>query len=518
MAAGVPLRMTALLALLLVSVLPARAAYEWIRDDLAGGGNRAIVRVYLANPPAHPSYTGYGHVTARPETDLHGVVLRSYYSIDDGVTWSALGDIVRDGNFSARLDMAHFAQVGTTPTLYVAIEHHTKPNDPKPANRTYRIEVHRSTDGGKTWALDSTVASQSNTLRGYWAPHLFRRPDDDQLQCYFDDEVYPGAVGRDGQQCLRRKVYAAASRTWIDPVVVAFQDGMSRDGMPTVASLGGGGAGARLLCVFESPANDPPSNPTRVMQVVSPDGGATWGQRGVVYQPLRHGYHALGPWLTTDWQGQLVVAFSTDEDRYPSPPGDNSDPSTLHTDVKYVMSGDGAARWSAAGYVARYADFGGSNLLWPGLDRSRDPAVGLVTQFYRLGVDARVRQGRTAHGPLEASPGTASPLLVARNADGTLHVSWSAACGATDHVAYEGATPITGSLVWTGATCGLGATGSADIDPGAAPTGQSIYFLIVGQTAAAEGSYGRDSVTNERPFATGLSACGRPQDLGGTCP
>ncbi len=515
-------------ALLLATVLPgastttAHAAYDW-SGDLAGSGNRAIVRVYLANPPAHPSYTGYAHVTARPETDLRGVVLRSYYSIDDGVTWNALGDIVRDGSFSARLDMPHFSQVGTTPTLYVAIEHHTKPSDPKPANRTYRIEVHRSTDGGRTWALDSTVASQSNTVRGFWAPHLFRRPGDDQLQCYFDDEVYPATVGRDGQQCLRRKTYVAASRTWIDPVVVAFQDGMSRDGMPTVAALGGSGAGARLLCVFESPADDPPANPTRVMQVVSTDGGVTWGQRGVVYRPLRHGYHALAPWLATDWDGRLVVAFSTDEDRYPAPPGDNSDASTLHTDVKYVMSDvpvspGSETRWSAAGYVARFADLGGSNLLWPGLERSRGPGAGLVSQFYRLGVDTRVRQGRPAHGPLEASPPDAAPLVLSRNAGGTLRIDWAPACGATDHVAYRGMTPIGGALAWTAATCGLGTTGSAEIDPGTPPPGQSIYVVIVGRTDLAEGSYGRDSAAGERPFAAGLGACGRPQDLVGSCP
>jgi hypothetical protein len=54
-------------------------------------------------------------------------------------------------------------------------------------------------------------------------------------------------------------------------------------------------------------------------------------------------------------------------------------------------------------------------------------------------------------------------------------------------------------------------------DPGDPPLGGLLYFVIVGQNAANEGSYG-PATSGERPEAVGVGVCDKPQILTGTCP
>jgi hypothetical protein len=117
--------------------------------------------------------------------------------------------------------------------------------------------------------------------------------------------------------------------------------------------------------------------------------------------------------------------------------------------------------------------------------------------------------------PAEAS---ASQNMTAGKGAGTLvSVTYTPACGATDHVIYWGTTPITGSLAWTNAACARGTSGATSFDPGAPPVGRAFYFVIVGQNATKEGSYGTGS-SAERPEAVGVGTCDRPLDLTGACP
>ena len=60
-------------------------------------------------------------------------------------------------------------------------------------------------------------------------------------------------------------------------------------------------------------------------------------------------------------------------------------------------------------------------------------------------------------------------------------------------------------------------TGHATFDPGDPGPDILVYFVIVGQNAAKEGSYGPSS-SGERLEADGIGACDRPQDLTGTSP
>lgn len=118
--------------------------------------------------------------------------------------------------------------------------------------------------------------------------------------------------------------------------------------------------------------------------------------------------------------------------------------------------------------------------------------------------------------PREASPFGAA--LTAARAAGAIAVAYTPACGALDHAAFWGHGTIAGNAQWTGAACGLGTTGRASFDPGAVAPGDLLYFVVVGQNAAKEGSYGQRSDGTERPEASGVGACDRPRDLSGVCP
>jgi hypothetical protein len=66
-------------------------------------------------------------------------------------------------------------------------------------------------------------------------------------------------------------------------------------------------------------------------------------------------------------------------------------------------------------------------------------------------------------------------------------------------------------------TCGVGNTGLASFDPGTIAPGTLLYFVVVGQNATREGSYGLGTA-GERAEAVGLGTCDLTQDLSGTCP
>lgn len=122
----------------------------------------------------------------------------------------------------------------------------------------------------------------------------------------------------------------------------------------------------------------------------------------------------------------------------------------------------------------------------------------------------------TPPNPKEASAD--GGMKASRAPSGTaVQLSYLPGCGTTDHAAYWGVGPIVGSLAWTNAACGLGSSGVASFDPGDPAPGTFFYFVVVGQSATKEGSYGTGS-SGERPEASGVGACDRPRDLSGTCP
>lgn len=113
------------------------------------------------------------------------------------------------------------------------------------------------------------------------------------------------------------------------------------------------------------------------------------------------------------------------------------------------------------------------------------------------------------------APGTGRPLRVTGRipTDGSLSLDFMPSCDAVDHTLLWGDLAAVSGGAWGGAACGLGTSGLAEWLP---PDG-SLFFVVVGNSAEAEGSYGTDSSGRERPEATGLGPCDLPRDLAATC-
>jgi len=121
----------------------------------------------------------------------------------------------------------------------------------------------------------------------------------------------------------------------------------------------------------------------------------------------------------------------------------------------------------------------------------------------------------TAPNPKEA--GADGAMRASRLAGTAIDVAYAPGCGTLDNAVYWGTGPIVGSPVWTSSACALGNTGHATFDPGDPGPDTQIYFVVVGQNATNEGSYG-PGAAGERPEAIGVGACDKPQVLTGTCP
>jgi hypothetical protein len=109
--------------------------------------------------------------------------------------------------------------------------------------------------------------------------------------------------------------------------------------------------------------------------------------------------------------------------------------------------------------------------------------------------------------------------MTATKGTGTsVNLSYTPACGSLGHVVYRGTGPIGVGLVWNASYCGYDTSGSINFDPGNPPANVFWYFVVVGQQATTEGSYGKNSAGVEEPEATGIGACDLPQRLTGSCP
>jgi hypothetical protein len=119
--------------------------------------------------------------------------------------------------------------------------------------------------------------------------------------------------------------------------------------------------------------------------------------------------------------------------------------------------------------------------------------------------------------PAPREPSANGGMTASRATGSAVDVLYSPGCGTTDNAVYWGTGPIAGSVAWTNAACALGDTGHATFDPGDPAPDSFFYFVIVGQSATKEGSYGSGAF-GERAEAVGIGACDKPQDLAGTCP
>ncbi len=116
--------------------------------------------------------------------------------------------------------------------------------------------------------------------------------------------------------------------------------------------------------------------------------------------------------------------------------------------------------------------------------------------------------------PGEAS-GPASPMLVTgySSPSGAISVSYGPACGAIDHTIYYGDLSQVATMSFSGQACSLGTSAAATFNPGSG----SFFWVIVGNDAVVEGSYGKNSSGVERPEDSGLTTCQVPQNLTAPC-
>ena len=194
-------------------------------------------------------------------------------------------------------------------------------------------------------------------------------------------------------------------------------------------------------------------------------------------------------------------------------------------DSKYVIDVYGSPQADPSGY--------GEGRVWLGsgtftTDSSGNVSWTVLTQNTNFGLIAATATdvaGNTSEfSGLQTTPQEASPaknMTVAIGAGNILQISYTPACGATDHVLYWGSAGPgmigPGGLTWTSAACGLGTSGAAGIPLGNPPVGQAFYFVMVGQNGSVEGSYGQASTGAEKPEATFPAICAKPQLLGGGC-
>jgi hypothetical protein len=116
--------------------------------------------------------------------------------------------------------------------------------------------------------------------------------------------------------------------------------------------------------------------------------------------------------------------------------------------------------------------------------------------------------------PGESSTDGLAPLLATGydNSTDELSISFESGCETDGNNIYYGDLSQVSTMSWSGESCDVGTFGTAAFSPG---TG-SYFFVVVGNKAGTEGSYGRSSAGLERaPFA--LAFCGETQDISDAC-
>ncbi|MFQ5768187.1 MAG: hypothetical protein ACE5ID_09425 [Acidobacteriota bacterium] len=120
---------------------------------------------------------------------------------------------------------------------------------------------------------------------------------------------------------------------------------------------------------------------------------------------------------------------------------------------------------------------------------------------------------------LAVTPGEATDLQVTAydSATGTLSLSYTPACSATNHHIEFGPLQDVSNPGYSGQDCGIGVSGLyTSFNPGPG----DFFFLVVGDNGSIEGSYGTalvDGVAQERAPDLLDSACALVQDLSQSC-
>ncbi|KAI9707319.1 MAG: hypothetical protein M1836_000279 [Candelina mexicana] len=283
-------------------------------------------------------------------------VITTTHSTDGGATWQKLGEVARGPSDANDIDNPYVLQLPSGRVL-VAYRNHSR--DPATGIYTFfRITVSYSDDHGATWKYLSQPASDPGPVNGNWEPYLRNGPGGVEL--YYSRET----SAQDQDTLMRRS--SDGGKTWSTTQIVSGSEtSNTRDGMTSVVTV----SGNTLVCVFEVSANGIFS----IWSVTSPDNGASWGNRHVVYNPTGSNNNAGSPQVI-NVGGTLVVSFMTDEDtqQHAWPSGANA---------KIITSGDGGKTWGHKITV------GQQQTNWPGMLVIDDNS--LTVMYERGGVKAQ---------------------------------------------------------------------------------------------------------------------------------
>lgn len=97
---------------------------------------------------------------------------------------------------------------------------------------------------------------------------------------------------------------------------------------------------------------------------------------------------------------------------------------------------------------------------------------------------------------------------------GLVTLTYAPACRAIDHAVHSGPLEAVSSYPFDLTRCGLGTSGTAQLDVGPG----SRFWVITGRDGYQEGSAGRDSSGVERPAPPPGGPCYLPRRTGGSCP
>ncbi len=229
------------------------------------------------------------------------------------------------------------------------------------AAESYHLPVYQSTDGGKTWAFLSQVATNEVAFapgvpsQGLWEPHFFFTKDQ-ALVCAYADETR--SVGTPAySQIVSEKVSQDGGKTWGPGIVLAAQigGGEQRPGMPVVTRMKNGQFAAVYEVVGIGDAN--------VYFKTSRD-GVTWPPGIGTAVPCQH----AGPWITALPSGRLVV-------------------SSCENQISY--SDDYGATWLLA---TPPPNLFGHVFSWPAIYQTGPDEIALMTSFHGI----QLRWGQVA--------------------------------------------------------------------------------------------------------------------------
>ena len=250
------------------------------------------------------------------------------------------GEVTRGASNANDIDNAYVLQLPSGRIL-CAFRNHSK--DPSNGSYTYfRITICYSDDKGKSWSFLSEPAADFGPVTGNWEPFL-RNALDGSLQLYYSREN-----AFDDQDTIER-FSTNGGATWSAPLTISGVGLTSRDGMTGVTTV----SGNTLVAVFETST----VGTFTLSTITSTDDGKTWGNRKVIYKPVKPNTSAGAPQIL-NVGGTLVVSFITNEDDTLSAPAPNY---ALRTSVKLITSCDGGKTWGHKLVVGK------PHSVWPGL-------------------------------------------------------------------------------------------------------------------------------------------------------